>query len=490
MKFDYIVVGSGVSGMTSAVILAREGHRVGLIEKSNEMAPVIRGFKRKGTYFDTGFHYTGGLGQGEILDLYFKYLGISDKIRKIPLRQDGFDLFRCLKPGFEFALPAGYERIRDSLVDAFPGEAKGVDHYLKEVRDTSNAFPFIGLKNGLALEQSLNNIHGPSLKEVLDSLIDDDLLKVTLAIHCLLHGSKPEEIPFGVHSCLIGQFYESAHRIEGGGLALTRAFGSVLRELGVEMICGRGVKRIEISSNMAVSGVILEDGEPLGCRGCISTIHPRALLNLIPAGVFRPAYRKRLERLEESDGAYLLYVAMKEPVKMLSGRNLLLSTVGDISGLNVKPRIEQRPLFIAATDDGAGYIVVCPAMVNETEPWRDSFTGRRPEAYKRFKSEIAESLMKHVVHSFPELEGEVIHVECATPLSMRDWAHTPLGGAYGVKHKKGQYNPMSVTKAAGLFLAGQAVAAPGVIGAVISAFLACGHVVGHDRIQNAILESE
>ena len=72
MKYDFTVIGSGVSGMASAIILAKSGYRVCLIEKSRKLAPMIRGFKRKGLYFDTGFHYTGSLGDGEILDMYFK----------------------------------------------------------------------------------------------------------------------------------------------------------------------------------------------------------------------------------------------------------------------------------------------------------------------------------------------------------------------------------------------------------------------------------
>jgi all-trans-retinol 13,14-reductase len=35
MKYDYVIIGAGVSGMTAALILAKNGFDVALVEKSN-----------------------------------------------------------------------------------------------------------------------------------------------------------------------------------------------------------------------------------------------------------------------------------------------------------------------------------------------------------------------------------------------------------------------------------------------------------------------
>ena len=50
----------------------------------------------------------------------------------------------------------------------------------------------------------------------------------------------------------------------------------------------------------------------------------------------------------------------------------------------------------------------------------------------------------------------------------------------------GQYNPGSATRIRGLFLAGQAVTSPGILGAVLSGFLACGNILGHDRLRKEL----
>jgi heterodisulfide reductase subunit A-like polyferredoxin len=41
MKHDTIVIGAGVSGLTTAILLAQDGRKVALLEKSRAIAPTI-----------------------------------------------------------------------------------------------------------------------------------------------------------------------------------------------------------------------------------------------------------------------------------------------------------------------------------------------------------------------------------------------------------------------------------------------------------------
>lgn len=59
-RYNSIIVGGGISGLTLALLLAANGKKVLLLEK----APMIGGglcrFYKNGVPFDTGFHFTGG----------------------------------------------------------------------------------------------------------------------------------------------------------------------------------------------------------------------------------------------------------------------------------------------------------------------------------------------------------------------------------------------------------------------------------------------
>jgi all-trans-retinol 13,14-reductase len=136
---------------------------------------------------------------------------------------------------------------------------------------------------------------------------------------------------------------------------------------------------------------------------------------------------------------------------------------------------------------GRGFIAVRPMSPEQTEVWRDSLTGSRPATYEAFKREAAEAVLGRLRAFCPEVEGSLSCIEAATPLTMRDYNHTPTGSLYGVKHMVGQRNPTTQTRVRELLLAGQAVAAPGVLGAMISGFLACGAILGHDRLRKELL---
>ena len=488
MKYDYVVIGAGVSGMSTAIILAKSGFDVALIEKSRKTAPLIRGFTRNGAYFDTGFHYTGSFGEDEILDIFFRYLGLADQLERAPYDPEGFDIFRSLKNGFEFRFPYGYDRIRQRFYETFPAEKGAVDTYLQAVKNTYNSFPYISLSEDVTPAGMQIGVHGQSLKAFLDRLTDNRVLKQVLSMHCLLHGVPSDEIPFVNHACVVGPYYESVHGLSGGGLSLAKAFETQLKKLGVDVYCGHGVSKIRLSSDSSPAGVRLENGQKLDCSGCVSTVHPANFLDLVPHSFFRPAYRKRLRRLEETGSANILYAGCNSPPEQLARANILVSSDLNITGLRETDPLENRPVFIscARPKDAAtakrGLTAICPASSSQTNRWSDSMTGKRPPDYIDYKNAIAQKLCQSIGAVCPELIEEISFTECATALTLRDYCHSPFGSLYGVKHKVGQYNPLPLTKAKGLFLAGQAIAAPGILGAIVSAFLVCGVISGHHRL--------
>ena len=228
MRYDYVVIGAGVSGLTASIILAKNGFRVALVEKSKRTAPLLRGFKRRGIFFYTGFHYAGGLGDGEILDTLFRYLGIASRVTKEPFKQEGFDVFRFGNSDSEFRFPYGYERIQERFHEVFPREEdkRAADRYFSAIQDSCHEFPYLNLDADFSLLQSFRGMHGPSLTEVLYSLTDNSLLKYVLSLHCFLHGVPPAEVSFAQHACIVGPYYSSVYGLEGGGLRLTEAFNS------------------------------------------------------------------------------------------------------------------------------------------------------------------------------------------------------------------------------------------------------------------------
>jgi len=492
MKYDYVVIGSGISGIASAIILALHGLRVALIEKSDRIGPLIRGFNRKGLFFDTGFHHSGSIGRGEIGEIFFRYLGLSDSLKQVPCNPECFDIVRFTDTRFEFRFPTGYERISERLHATFPRDGKAIDPYLEAIKEQCASLPYLNLDAHFGTLEAIKNVHGLSLAEFLGRHTDNAILKEVLYIHCLLNGVSPDEQSLINYANIVGPYYESVNRIHGGGGAIIREFEKALAEAGVDVFCGDAVTEIIVSPAGILQGVRLQDSTVKEADGCISTIHPLQLLEIVPESLFRPAYVMRLRSLKETVSAFILYGETDPDLEFLSGSTVYLLPPRDGDYFNLDAPLEKRPFNISSsgsqTRDGSkrGFFAICPATLEETREWQDSFLGCRPEGYRIFKRDISERMVRHIESNCEELRGRIRPVDCSTPLTLRDYSNSPFGSMYGVKHKIEQYNPLPATRLAGLFLAGQAIVAPGLLGAIISGFVACGNIIGHEKLREEL----
>jgi phytoene dehydrogenase-like protein len=81
-KYDTVIVGGGIAGLTSAAYLARGGQKVLLIEKNRELGGLVNSFTRDGFQFDAGVRAL--LNAGIILPM-FEELGIKLECVKSPV---------------------------------------------------------------------------------------------------------------------------------------------------------------------------------------------------------------------------------------------------------------------------------------------------------------------------------------------------------------------------------------------------------------------
>ncbi|MEZ4601623.1 MAG: FAD-dependent oxidoreductase [Syntrophotaleaceae bacterium] len=492
MTFDSVVVGGGVSGLTAALILARHGRKVALVEKERRLAPLIRGFIREGIYFDSAFHYAGGLADGEVLDLFFRYLGLAGRVEKYPFNPEGFDVFRDTEQGRDFPFPAGLPLLQTALQEAFPAERYAVRDYLRKLEEVRRRLPYLDPDIPADQWDAAGVVQGPSLAEVLEQCTGNLALKNLLSLHTLLHGVPAREVSFAIHASVAGLYYHSAYGLVGGGRALAEAFEDQLNVEGITPITGRGVKRLNLDSSGGLQGVELDDGERIYGRECLVTTHPSLFLEMAPPGTLRPAFKKRIENLEESATAFVLYGTGPESPQILTRRNLIVGKSGGDGDPWYGDKAE-RPFFLsggAACRENAatsGWVAICPVQWDDIG-WKGQGCSRQREAgYADRKSRIGERLFERIRQQVPELANGVRLLEMASPLTLQNYTGSPTGGLYGVKHKVGQYNPQPAVRIPGVYLAGQAVAAPGILGAIISAFLACGHLFGHDHLRREVL---
>jgi len=487
MRYDSIVIGSGLSGLTSALLLARSGRRVLILEQHSHPAPVVRGFTRGGINFDSGFHYAGGLGQGGAFRPLFKHLGLTEKLKLFPFVQDGFDRLAIATTEERCSLPVGFEQIKAKLGAQFPAVRAEIARYIDDIAGHWDQFPYLDVDMEMA-DFSIESVHGVSMSERLQEFSDYPLLQSQLSMHSMLYGFLPEATSVSLNSLVAGSYYHSVHGIVGGGRTLVAALLELLADAGVEIRCRARVTALLADSD-DVRGVRLESGEELFARKVIATLNPTLLPQLLPKGVLRPAYLKRLNGLRQTPSAYIVYAKSGTSLEFLRGCNLFVQPEAGIFSYTATQSLEERPFYLAAADQGGGgdlngLIGIIPASYAEVSEWEPS-EKRRSEGYRAHKQLIGERLLKRFADICPDL-AELELLELATPLTLHDYSLAPQGAIYGVGHFLSQYNPYPLTRLPGLFLSGQAIAAPGLLGAVVAGYLTCGSILGHEQLRREI----
>lgn len=456
--------------MACALLRARGGRQVAVVERSADLLPTLRGFVRQGTYMDSGFHYAGSLGHDGLLRHLLQELGVLGTLDSAVCTLDTVDHVRFLEPAFEFSFPQGWEALEQRLCETFPADGQGVRRFLAEVRALWEKGRTIFLRERSRNLGALFADDQCGLQVAIDRRMSDPVLRGLLTSHAVLYGALAKETSLMFHSQVVGSYYESACIVRGGGRVWVEAFEKALHEAGVELLCGRKVARIQLDDQGQFAAVELETGENLTASRCISTVHPKLMLEMVPSNAFSPAYRRRIRELEETPSAVVLFGRC--PSATFSG-NLILANKPDGIAHCLDLPFEERPLFVSSPTGTAtgGVSVICPATLADVPNCDGGGSRRRPDGYRDWKMELGDRLVQRLSNAAGDLVGSFELLDVATPLTFRDRLRSPEGGLYGIKHRMVDLPLLPRTAVERLYLSGQAVAAPGVLGALCASFL-------------------
>ncbi len=478
MRFDYVIIGAGVAGLTAGAYLSGRGFSVAVLEKAPRPGPVLSGFVREGLRFDTGLHLTGGLADGEILHSYLKMLGVDQDLERVFLRPDAAE--QIIFEGSDqppLALPTGFPAFRAALSAHFPQETQAIDRYIADVRRAMDSSSFLNPKqeapHGLPAETAFSDV---SLNDTLNALTRDPRLRLVFFLRCSLHGTLPKETPFHNHALVDGSLRGSLGSFSGGGHAFVTALARKITANGGSIRTNCPAEEI-LRDNGVVCGV-RAGGDLFATGRCIYTGHPALLPELVPPDAFRGVYGRRLRALPETVSCCMLFAVADLPCE-LEDKALYLCPGTDPEDLLSGDDPRRSLIFLSAAprrkgEDRLALTAVMPCRLDRFAPFAKSRRGGRPGPYTEAKSALIAVMKQRILAALPSLQGRLRVVEGATPLTLADYAHNPRGGTYGVRQTVNELPLLPRTRLAGLFLAGQSVLLPGILGGMVSALLACG----------------
>jgi all-trans-retinol 13,14-reductase len=309
MKYDVVIIGSGLGGLQSAYILSKEGYNVCVLEKNRILGGCLQTFSRCGTVFDTGMHYIGGMDEGQILYKLFNYFDLNRKLKLKRLDEDGYDIIRY--DGKDYKMAMGYEKFTETMIEQFPGERDAIEKYISMVKEIRNSVDLYNLENISSSNTKYLQYYGLSVADFLDSITTNKILRNVLAGLAPLYGGMKETSPIYIPLVIHSSFIEGAYRFIGGGSQLSDFLAESVSAFGGTIIKNAKVTRI-FYENDKVTSLEINNAEKIEAGQFISDIHPKTLMSLMDEHAFKPAYRNRINSIGETYGMFTVYLSMKE----------------------------------------------------------------------------------------------------------------------------------------------------------------------------------
>ncbi|WP_254167831.1 phytoene desaturase family protein [Chryseosolibacter histidini] len=492
MRYDVVIIGSGLGGLACGAILAKEGYQVCVLEKNKQIGGTLQTFVRDRIIFDSGVHYVGGLDKGQNLYQLFKFLGIMDKMKLRKMDEDVFDAVLFADDPKVYRYAQGYPNFISTLVKDFPEEEAAIRKYCDAIKDVCSKFPLYNLRSGDYFEKV--GVLEIDTQTFLESITSNKKLQNVLAGTSLLYAGVPYKTPFYVHALVINSYIESSWRFVDGGSQIARALSKEITSRGGKILKNTKVVKLKEEGG-ELTYALTENGDRFEAKLFISNVHPHNTLEMTESDMIKKAFRNRLRGLENSISTFYVNIVLKKNSFRYINHNYYYFAENDAwCVLNYTQ--ENWPLgyalFFTASSRNDEYAEGVTLMTymryGDVKQWEHTFNTvsnevSRGEDYEAFKKEKTERLFDLVEKRFPGFRQAVETYYVATPLSVRDYIGTDDGALYGVV--KDYREPMRTfisprTKIPNLFLTGQNLNLHGVLGVTVSAVLTCSEILGTD----------
>jgi phytoene desaturase len=458
-KYDAIVIGSGLGGLSTGALLAKAGKHVLVVERHDRPGGYAHNFRRGKYLFDSAVHLAGGCEpsgcpQLSVVDSTLRALGVRNRCEF--LKVDPF--YGAVFPEMAFAAPLGTEEFIAAHARCFPGQEDGIRKLMalcstmnREVREMSMA-AFAQAPERFA---NLFRYRRATLAAVLDEYVTDYRLKSLLGAIWPYAGLPPSRLSFLYWSLTLMSFIErGASYCRGTFQSLADAFVAALVERGGELLLRSRVRRIQVV-NGAARGIVLENGQRIEAPIVISnadalqTFEELAGLQHLP-----DRYVKTLRNMKPSVTAFVLFLATSLDLKEQGAAHETFfyrswdhdqtyseNLQGKLTGITVTIPTLIDPSVAPAGEHLLTATAFLPYDIDAS--WREK------------KTDYTGRLLDEMTVFLPWLRDHVTWAESASPRTMERYTLNSCGSMYGWEPSPQQMRRLdNETPIRGLYLAG------------------------------------
>jgi phytoene dehydrogenase-like protein len=511
-RYDVIVIGAGLGGLTAAALLAQAGRKTLLIERNYGVGGAASTYKAGELVVEASLHETSD--PNDPIDpkhSVLSGLGVLDKVEWVPT--GSVYEVRGGPVGPPFVLPEGFADARASFADRFPAARAGSGPLLDEMERIATGLGVLS-RARQAFNQPLQGLYalmklGPvvrgwrlSLAERLARAFgDDEAAKCGLAANILYWHDDPETLWWILFAVAQGGYITSGGRyIKGGSQRLSNALAKAMRSAGGDLLLRRTATRILLDERGRPAGVVHEGkdgGDPVEARASVivsnaAPLHVKSMLEAAAAERFFAPYRNRPLSVSLFSATFGLSVPPSQ-VGLTSYSTFLLpewmrslSDFRRCAAILSEPPGEAMPpvavVDYSAIDAGLGGPPYPVSVVGADR--LANWSGLDSAAYEEKRNLWRAAILAALNRTFPGFAEKVVQSVFSTASTMSSYLNAPGGAVYGFAPlpPSGSFwqgpETSPVTALPGLYLASSYAGSGGYTGAILAGAMAARRVLG------------
>ena len=462
-NYDVIIIGAGISGLTSSALLSKAGLSVCVLDKAQHVGGYLQGFTRKGFRFDSALHWLNQCSEEfGIVSTIFKFLGNDyPKVKHLK------NIHRYKSETYDYLLTSNPDELKDAFIKDFPHEKKGIEKFFK-----------VSKKMGIASRDSSKIIRTPDTMSFFEK-VKNTISKIMFIKHFIRYVWYPnEKVPKGLDlffkdkelqkvfssnsdllSCMlpIGWAYINDYQIppDGGSQVFPEWLSYYTRFFDNEVYTNSTVTKIIVENNIAKGVVFVRNKKEhtIKSKYIIAACDVDLLYKkLLPKNTVNQEFLAKLDNAILYESAVQLSIALDCKTEDLGFKEELIQL--SVDGISRKDHSSSDPNKCAISilppslrdktlaPKGKGTLTLLVlADISHNNYWQtkkdENGNYIRTEEYYKYKEEYADILIERVVKSIcPTLREHIKFVDIATPITHFRYTGNRKGSIMGARPGK------------------------------------------------------
>lgn len=425
-----VIIGGGVAGLTAGIYARMNGFEAVIYEKHTIPGGNLTGWNRGGYHIDNCVHWLTGTNP---VTEHYRIWTDTGALGDVDIHQADV-LYTFEKNGVSLSLSRDVSRLHRDMLTLSPRDMKQIDSFIKALNaaktiigvsakrndrkcsapELLTSLPILMRYHQMTTHELSLRFHHPVIRGFIRCLFPKDFgamgLLVALATFCSDNGGIPA----------------------GGSLAMAQRMAQRFRALGGELHCGRSVTQIRTHGIRAVS-VVLDDDSVVPADEVILTVDPKIAFGSMLDSSYMPESLKKLYDDPSVSRFSSFHCAFACDLPALPFRGDRIIEIPS----DLPEELRYRYLILREYSHEGKFAPEGKSLLqtmyycSQEECRHIIGLKKNAGSYRRYKDNIAQSVLDTITIHFPELRDHLRCIDTWTPATYRRYTGADVGSYMG-----------------------------------------------------------